>query len=260
MEITQLQTLLPEVAKCAEAAGRFFKQANIEIIETKSGNSDLVTNIDKETQKLIYNQLTALLPGIPFLGEESSAHNLGDDLTWIVDPIDGTTNYVFDRRNSYVSIALVEHKKTILACCYNPYTEESFQALAGGGAYLNGKKLEAEARPLNASLTLVGTSPYNKNLADDSFACMKELFLNSLDIRRSGTCVGDICDTAANRAHAFFESRVSIWDYAAAKLIAQEAGCLVRNATPELTTEATYIIVGNDLNFNDLTAICLKYV
>lgn len=260
MSIANLTDLLQDVAKCAEAAGRFFKQAQVKNIEIKSGNSDLVTNIDKETQNLIFNQLSALLPGTPFLGEEAAEHSLSNAVTWVVDPIDGTTNYIFDRHNSYVSIALVENKETILACCYNPYTEESFQAVKGCGAFLNGKKLQVQERPLSESLTLIGTSPYNKELTTQTFSCMQELFSASLDIRRSGTCVGDICDLAAGRAHAFFERSVSVWDYAAAKLIAQEAGCRVQTATPELSTARSYILVANSLNFNDVAAICLKYV
>lgn len=260
MENYDLTAILQEVKACAAAAGRYFKQAAIEKIDSKSSNSDLVTNVDKQTQELIKLQLEKIAIPATFIAEEQANPELPLSYAWVIDPIDGTSNYIFQRQLSCVSIALVYEQQTILACCYNPYRDDLFTAIKGQGAYLNGKRLTMQARALDNSLIAVGTAPYDKSIAERNFACLCELFKVGLDLRRSGSCVADLCYLAANEHHAFYEASVSLWDYAAASLIVTEAGGEVHTNSERLKLGKTYIMAGNNANFVNLKAICCRYL
>lgn len=260
METEKLLEILAGVKNCAVTAGRYFKQAAIEKIAEKSGNSDLVTNVDRQTQQLIQTQLQQLPLQAAFVSEEQENTDLTDEYTWIVDPIDGTSNYIFGREMSFVSIALTYKKQTVLACCYNPYRDELFWAVKGGGAYMNEQHLWIKPRPLAQSLLAVGTAPYDKDVSGATFSCLKDLFNAGLDIRRSGSCVADLCYLAKNEHHAFYEAKVSLWDYAAGALIVEEAGGEVNINADTLHLGKTYIMAGNSDNFVSLKAICYRYI
>lgn len=260
MEEFNLNAILPQVKDCAIAAGRYFKQAAIERIDSKSSNSDLVTNVDKQTQQLIKLQLEKIAIPAEFIAEEQNNPELPMGYAWIVDPIDGTSNYIFHRHLSFVSIALAYRQQTVLACCYNPYRDDLFTAIKGQGAYLNGKQLHMETRPLEQSLLAIGTAPYDKTIAERNFECLCGLFKASLDLRRSGSCVADLCYLAANEHNAFYEACVSLWDYAAASLIVKEAGGEVHTNHDYLKLGKTYIMAGNSANFVNLKAICCRYL
>lgn len=260
MENYDLTAILQEVKDCAVAAGRYFKQAAIEQIDSKSSNADLVTNVDKQTQQLIKLQLEKINLPATFIAEEQENSDIPNGFAWIVDPIDGTSNYIFHRQLSCVSIALAYERQTVLACCYNPYRDDLFTAIKGQGAYLNGKRLTMPIRSLEQSLLAVGTAPYDKTIAERNFACLCELFKVSLDLRRTGSCVADLCYLAAGEHHAFYEASVSLWDYAAASLIVKEANGEVHTNSEYLQLGKTYIMAGNSANFVNLKAICCRYL
>lgn len=260
MDKIDLAAILQEVKDCAVTAGRYFKQASIASIDSKSSNADLVTNVDKQTQQLIKLQLDKINLPATFIAEEQINPELPTGYAWIVDPIDGTSNYIFHRQLSCVSIALAYEQQTILACCYNPYREDLFTAIKGDGAYLNGQRLIMPLRSLDQSLLAIGTSPYDKAIAERNFACLCELFKTGLDLRRSGSCVADLCYLAAGEHHAFYEACVSLWDYAAASLIVKEAGGEVHTSFERLQLGKTYIMAGNSANFIELKSICCRYL
>lgn len=222
--MVNLDTLLEEVKNIAKEAGMFMMNGEISFVNSKSDISNIVTDMDVKTQNLLIDKLMPLIPGAIFFAEEKQNQELTDAYTWIIDPIDGTTNYAYDFHHSAISIGLAKDKQPLLGVCYNPYLDELFYGYKGNGAFVNGKPLQVTSNPISSSLIMCGTAPYYKEHADVTFTCMKDLFLHCRDIRRSGSAVLDLCYLAAGRVDAFYEDRLSFWDYAAASVLLAEAG------------------------------------
>ena len=163
----------------------------------------------------------------------------GDGFTFVIDPIDGTTNFINDYRVSVISVGLMYRGEAVWGGVLQPYTGEFFSALKGGGAYLEcglcGRggdralaRLNTGDRPLKKSVIIFGTAPYyRETLGRYSMAAATELLMRAGDLRRSGSAALDLCMLAAGRADGFFELRLSPWDYAAGGLILEEAGGVV---------------------------------
>lgn len=194
-------------------------------IKTK-GACDYVTQVDIQVQKLIKEGLYQMYPQVQFMGEEqdnTAIDRKGD--FWILDPVDGTTNLIHDFRHSTLSLAYAEEGTVELGIVYQPYTDEMFVAVKGKGAFLNGEPIHvSEAKTLSESLVTIGTSPYYHELADWNFAVFKKVFLSCQDIRRLGSAALDMAYVASGRVDAFFEKILQPWDFAAAKLLIEEAG------------------------------------
>jgi myo-inositol-1(or 4)-monophosphatase len=213
-------------------------------LEVKSGPGDFVTKYDRAVQDMLCDELKKVLPEAEFIGEETGLVNRKrNGYCFIVDPIDGTTNFAWNYRHSAVSIGLAHQEKIVIGLVYNPYTDELFYAEAGKGAYLNGKHIYASERRLKNGLVCFGSSPYDKTKADATFSLAKLLYKNSLDVRRSGSAALDICYIACGRCELFYEMTLSPWDYAAASLIVSEAGGMI-------TT-----LQGESLQFDDKTSV-----
>ena len=148
-------------------------------------------------------------------------------LAFIVDPIDGTTNFIKDYHVSAISVGLINDGRSYIGVVYNPYLDEMFTAERGKGAFLNGKPIHVSRNPLSEGIVLFGTAPYYEELSRKSFDLAYEYFRQALDIRRSGSAAIDLCSIAAGRAEVYFELRLSPWDYAAGSLIVEEAGGVV---------------------------------
>lgn len=193
---------------------------------TVKGLADYVTQVDLSIQSYLVNALAHTYPEIQFLGEEGCQKELDwSRPVWILDPIDGTTNLIHDYQNSCVALGLWDGKQLVFGCVYNPFHNELYHAVRGDGAYLNGCRISVSDRPsLSRSLILVGTSPYEKDRADDVFGKIKHVYLASEDIRRSGSAALDFCTVACGRADGFFEYNLKPWDYAAGSVILEEAG------------------------------------
>ena len=144
-----------------------------------------------------------------------------------MDPIDGTTNFIKDYRMSCVSIGLIRNGKRYLGVVHNPYLDETFSAISGEGAYMNGNAIHVSSDDLENGVVLFGSSPYNTELAKASFKLAYEYFQKCLDIRRSGSAALDLCSIASGRAELYFELILSPWDFAAGALIVEEAGGIV---------------------------------
>jgi len=195
---------------------------------TKSSFRDLVTEYDVKVQEYAIRELTNSFPNARFVAEEKDSvddpETDDEAMTFVIDPIDGTANFVHRLRHSCTSIACVIRKEPVAAVVYNPYTKELFSAEKGKGAYLNDRQLHIPDHSLAESLVLFGSCPYNMELAEETFQNLRKVFGKSQDIRRSGSAALDLCYVAAGRAGMFFESILSVWDYAAGALIVQEAG------------------------------------
>lgn len=198
---------------------------------TVKGKQDFVTKVDLAVQKRLQRVLFEKYPEIQFMGEENSDRSYDPSKPiWILDPVDGTTNLIYDYRFSAVSLGLVENGEAVLGVVYNPYTDETFYAKKGEGAFLNGKPIHvSEAATMDDSLVAIGPIPYRKECADDVFDLLKKVYKDCKDLRRCGTASLDLCYVACGRHDAFFEGDLKPWDYAAGCAIVKEAGGEVCN-------------------------------
>lgn len=203
-------------------------------VSLKSGDpANLVTVYDTRTQAFIIDEILSLIPEAVFIAEEKDNDNsvLSSEYCFIIDPIDGTANFVHDYRHSCISLALFSHGVARYAIIYDPYLDELFTAEEGGGAYLNGERISTSEREPKLAMVAFGTAPYKKEaLAAPTFALAEKLFRHCRDVRRCGTAALDLAYLAAGRNDIFFEYSLSPWDIAAGALIVKEAGGIVSNA------------------------------
>ncbi len=247
-------------------AGEIMKGArNIERgIEVKEGDANFVTEYDSAVQKFLFEKLAILYPDAAFVGEEDSADDIArltSGRAFVIDPIDGTTNFIKHFGHSCISVALCENGETVLGIVYNPYTDEMYCAEAGSGAYLlcGGKRrtLRVSEQTLENGLSLIGTSPYYTDLHDRTFSVMRMLFEHSLDIRRCGSAALDLCMIADGRAEVYFEALLSPWDYAAGMLIVREAGGIVTqpDGAPMRLNRKCGVLAGNSAAYKAAKAL-----
>lgn len=247
-----LQDVLADVKACAYQAGMMMKASEASEIILKGDSANIVTDMDVKIQNFIIDELQRILPSAGVLAEEGVSQ-IDKEYYWIIDPIDGTTNYAYDYHHSAVSIALIHKGEGVLGVCYNPYLDEMFYGTLDHGAYLNDKKIHVSDHSMKDSLIICGTSPYYKERADETFNTMKQLFLACRDIRRSGSAVLDLCYIAAGRSDGFYEQILSPWDHAAACIIIKEAGGNVSALQGEYTYDKPIgIIASGKENFQEL--------
>jgi myo-inositol-1(or 4)-monophosphatase len=205
----------------------------VTVADLKSSPVDVVTAADRECETLIRSLLAAARPDDGFFGEEG-AEDLGTSgLTWIVDPIDGTVNYLYNIPHYAISIAVVSGGgdpltwTALAGCVLNPVSGEIYTASAGGGAFLGTEPINP-APAVELSQALVGTGfSYSAETRAEQGAIVATLLPEVRDIRRFGAASLDICAVASGRLNAYYERGLSPWDHAAAALIAREAGASV---------------------------------
>lgn len=222
--------ILEEITEIVREAGEILISAvSIEdSVEEKEGRANFVTAYDKKVQDFLFERLGEVLPQAVFIGEEEEEHaSLTEGYAFIIDPIDGTTNFMKGYNVSCISVGLLRDGQPDIGVVYNPYLNEMFQAVRGQGAFCNGKQIKVSNHELAEGLVLFGSAPYNEELARKSFDLAYKLFCNSLDIRRSGSAAIDLCNIACGRAELFFEMLLSPWDYAAGTLMVKEAGGVI---------------------------------
>lgn len=224
------QEILAQIAVAMKECARIMLEADRSEVglDEKAGKANFVTKYDKKVQEAIKEKLLNILPEATFVGEEEDIHaSIAKGLAYIVDPIDGTTNFIKDYRVSAISVGVTKDGEPYMGAVYNPYLDEMFTAVAGQGAWLNEEPIHVSEEPLENGLVIFGTAPYYEELAKQSFELAYEYFRKSLDIRRSGSAALDLCNVAAGRAELFFELRLCPWDFAAGGLIVKEAGGVV---------------------------------
>ncbi len=223
-------------------------------VAEKTGSANFVTAYDVAVQQFLFTELSRLYPNAAFVGEEADADDtaiLAGGQAFVIDPIDGTTNFIKNYRASTVSVALCDQGEPVVGAVLNPYTDELFYAEAGGGAVLLRGGVEMPLRvsdcSLSESVVFIGTSPYYTELRDRTFAAMRILFDHALDIRRTGSAALDLCMLAAGRADVFYEALLSPWDFAAGMLIIREAGGIVTeiDGSPVRIYKKCSILAGN---------------
>lgn len=225
-------------------------------VADKSGEANFVTAYDVAVQKYLFGEISKKLPEAVIIGEESDDNPmeaLSDKMCFIIDPIDGTTNFIHNYRTSAISVGITEKNRVVYGAVYNPYQKLMYSARLGEGAFLEIDggtpiPLHVSKRPLHDALSCFGTSPYyREELGDVTFERAKWMFMHTRDIRRSGSAALDLCNVAAGAVDVFFEYRLSPWDYAAASLIIEEAGGVITqfDGTPITLGKPCSILAGN---------------
>ena len=225
------------------------------VTKTKSSAADLVTEYDVKVENFLKEKLLELVPNSNFFGEEEKENaNPDKGCVFIVDPIDGTANFVHDLAQSAVSVALAKDGRVEYAVVLNPYRKEMYSAKLGCGAYLNGEAVHVSDCPLEKGIFGFGTAPYNKSLHPATINLLTQLFERSCDFRRMGAAVLDLCAVACGRLDAFFEYELSPWDYAAASLLVSEAGgsiCTLNGEAVPVTKKCS-VWASNAVNYSIL--------
>lgn len=216
--------MLQSIIRIAREAGEMIRESAKSAVHQKEGHFNFVTDTDVAVQRYIQSALQKLLPGSGFFAEERDNEPLTDEPTFVVDPIDGTINFMRGRDASAVSVALLEKKTPVLGVIYNPYKDEMFCAEKGKGALLNGVPIRVSEMPFEKAVTAFGTSPYDAELAEKGIEYARRFLREGGDLRRCGAAALDFCDVACGRTDIFFELRLRPWDVAAGSLIVTEAG------------------------------------
>ena len=223
-----LKEITQKVVEISREAGAFIKEQSrtfkISDIE-KKGLNDYVSFVDKTTEKLLVEKLTSLVPGAGFIVEENTVEYKGEKYKWIVDPLDGTTNFIHGFFPYAVSIALMCEDKIILGVIYEIGLDECFYAYENGGAFLNGSRIQVSEKKIFSEALLATGFPYDDFERLDKYVdFLSYLSRNTQGIRRLGSAAVDIAYVSCGRFDAFYEYALQAWDVAAGVIILKEAG------------------------------------
>ena len=196
-------------------------------LDQKSGVFDFATQMDHESEKLIVTEILSARPHDGLIGEEGANQESKSGITWVIDPIDGTVNYLYDIPGWCISIAAKDNDGGLVGVVYSPATQSLWRASRGEGAQLNGIPIKCND-PVALDRALIGTGfAYDIEKRKIQAELIAQLLPQIRDLRRLGACAVDICHVASGSLDAYFEAGVNEWDYAAAGLIATEAGAKV---------------------------------
>lgn len=236
-ELSALADTAADLARSVGGVIRSLRAAGVDVAATKSSATDVVTAADREAERLLAAGLRELRPDDGILGEEGASVAGSSGITWVVDPIDGTVNYLYQLPAYAVSVAatvaddapgtMADGRRAVAGAVYLPVTDELFTAWQGGGATLNGVPLSGPAETeLDAALVATGFG-YTMERRTEQAEVVRRLIPRVRDIRRMGSAATDLCLLAAGRLDAYYERGLQPWDYAAGALIAREAGAVL---------------------------------
>ncbi|HYO38832.1 MAG TPA: inositol monophosphatase family protein [Nocardioidaceae bacterium] len=224
--VQSLLELAVEVAQEAAELVRRGRDGGVQVSATKTSPTDIVTEVDRAVERLIFERLTSARPGDGFVGEEGARSGSTSTVEWVVDPIDGTVNFFYGIPAFAVSIAAAVEGRSVAGVVLNVATGEMFTATLGGGAHLDGVRLQVPvdaAPPL--SQRLVGTGfNYVREVRVRQVAAVAAMLEEVRDVRRIGSAALDLCYVAAGRFDAYVEEGLHRWDMAAGGLVVTEAG------------------------------------
>ena len=235
--LDELRSIAQEVELAAREAGTFIlnerKAFSTKKVEVK-GHNDFVSYVDKSAEKLIVEGLKKILPNAGFITEEGTEKQDENPLKWVIDPLDGTTNFIHGMPFFAVSIALLIDKEPIIGIVFEINQDEMFSAVKDGGALLNNEPIKvSEALTVKDSLLGTGFPYYDYHLLDQYLALFKHLMKHSHGLRRTGSAATDLAYVACGRFDGFYEYSLSPWDVAAGVLLVREAGGTVSNFSGE---------------------------
>lgn len=233
-----MQDLAVRVATAAGEQAAALRTRGVEVTGLKSSPTDVVTAADRRTEEYLRDELLRARPADGILGEERGSIVTRSGLTWVIDPIDGTVNYLYDIPAWAVSVAVVEGDpdpstwRAVAGCVVNPITREVYAASASGGATLNGRRLQLGPRTeLGEALVATGFG-YAAARRHHQAEVLLRMVTRVRDIRRIGAASLDLCGVAAGRLDGYWERGLQPWDHAAGALVAREAGAVVGGLVP----------------------------
>lgn len=229
----EYKALLEAAMEMAERAGdihmRHFRQGGLGEC-TKLNDSDVVTIADKESEASILAYVRSHFPSHGIISEESGREHEDREWRWVIDPLDGTTNYSSGLPAFCVSIALEHDRQAVVGVVYAPYLRECFYAVKGAGAWLNGKPLHCSDKAELSKAVVATGMPYDRNdNPDNNLAEISRMALRVRGVRRMGSAAIDLCYTAAGFFDAYWELNLNRWDVAAGQLVAAEAGVVIES-------------------------------
>ena len=251
--------MLNQIIEIVKKAGEIYRSAGDDLgICEKSSSVDLVTKYDKKIQDFLYTELKKVVPDAQLFGEEGDGNKeLTDGYCFIIDPIDGTTNFIKGFQHSAISVGLAKDKELIIGVVADPDKNNLYYAEKGKGAYLNGKRINVSDCGLAESLVMFGTCPYEHELAHKTFELTEKVFNKALEVRRSGSAALDICFVASGKADLYYEMIIRPWDWAGASVILSEAGGVLSkiDSSPIDLSKTDSYLCGNINNIKEFNEI-----
>ncbi|WP_336661451.1 inositol monophosphatase family protein [Leucobacter sp. USHLN154] len=247
-----LAAIAARIAERAAARILELRAQGVDVAASKSSATDVVTAADQESERLIVAAIQDVRPGDGILGEEGTGIAGTSGITWVIDPIDGTVNYLYDLPAYSVSIAATvadetaygDGRRAIAGAVCNPRTDELFVAWEGGGATRNGEPIRITGQD-DLSLSLVATGfGYTAERRTEQAEMVARVIPRARDIRRYGSAAYDLCMLAAGRLDAYYEQGLQPWDYAAGVLIASEAGATLIGRDAATPPGESFMVVG----------------
>jgi len=225
----ELASLAEEVARSAGAL--LMQRPDSFTFTEKSSAVDFATQMDQQAEALIVKSLLAARPDDGIIAEEGAAQQSKSGITWVIDPLDGTVNYLYGLPGWNISIAAKNQDGVIAGVVFAPTINSLWKATKDGGAFLNDKSIKCND-PVNLNLALIATGfSYDLELRKEQGARIQKLIPQIRDLRRNGAAAVDLCYVAMGAVDAYFESSLKEWDFAAGGLIATEAGAVISGRT-----------------------------
>jgi myo-inositol-1(or 4)-monophosphatase len=259
-----LQTLCHDVCLLARETGAFIRGERAKFssdkIESK-GKNDLVSYVDKTSEQKLVEGLSKLLPEGGFIAEEGTSTFRGEHYNWIIDPLDGTTNFIHGIPCYAISIALMRDEELVLGVIYEVNLDECFYSWEGGKAFLNGNEMRVSAVPCLAdSLIATGFPYYDYNRMDEYLELFKHFMKNTHGLRRLGSAATDLAYVACGRFEGFYEYSLQSWDVAAGAFLVKQAGGKVTDFSGKNNfIFGKEIVAGNTACFDEFLAAVQKH-
>jgi len=260
-----LEKICEQVVDISRNTGQFikgelknFSQSNVEV----KGKHDFVSYVDKTAEQQLVTKLSQLVPSAGFIAEEGTGTPSKNGLNWIIDPLDGTTNFIHGLSPFAISIALMEGDNIILGVIYEISLDECFWAYSGSKAFLNGNEIRvSNIDTVNGSLIATGFPYYDYERIDAFFKTMDYFMKNSHGLRRLGSAATDLAYVACGRFESFYEYSLQPWDVAAGAFIVQQAGGRVSDFSGKKNyIFGKEIIAANSLVFDEFQRIIKTYM
>ena len=239
---------IEKITAIVKETDKIFFDSGLKNDVRKKGEADFVTKADIAISEYLHKRLTEEFPDVGFLSEEEEPLSSDREKYWILDPIDGTTNFMYGIGLCGVSLGYCENSEITAGVIYIPQSGEMFWAIKGNGAYLNGERIKCgTAQKLSDCLALYEFNAYFKEEHEQAAGCAEKIYTSCRDIRTLGSAAVEMAYIACGRADAFFGRYLKPWDYAAGTIIVREAGGVVSYPEGEITYPETnrHIIATN---------------
>lgn len=263
--MTDLKNITSEIVKAALETGAFIFEESIKFdiaLTEKKGFNDFVSYVDKLAEKMLVEKLNILIPEAGFITEEGTSIKEGLKYCWVIDPLDGTTNFIHGLHPYAISIALMEFDEVVVGVVHEVGGNETFTTWKNGGAWLNGRPIRvSNASKLSDSLLATGFPYYDYGRLTEYMNCLTYLVQNSHGVRRLGSASIDLAYVACGRFEVFYEYGLKLWDVAAGILLVREAGGRVSDFSGiEENVNGKEIVASNSYVYSEFLEIVSKFM